>query len=82
MIPYVFKGLFEFGEDVSEEHVVLVDLPDVALLVGQDSQEELSVAVWHVGLRHDDVVARRQSEERDDLPRHRMVRHVQRLLSL
>ena len=77
---HVFEALLELGEDVPEEHVVLVDLPDVALLVGEDAQEELAVAVGHVGLRHHDVVARRQREERHHLARHRVVRHVQRLL--
>ena len=77
---HVFEALLELCEDVPEEHVVLVDLPDVALLVGEDAQEELAVAVGHVGLRHHDVVARRQSEERHHFARHRVVGHVQRLL--
>ena len=77
---HVFKALLELCEDVPEEHVVLVDLPNIALLVGEDPEEELAVAVRHVGLRHDDVVARRQREERHHFARHRVVRHVERLL--
>lgn len=52
-------------------------LPNVGVLVGENPEQELPVAVGDIGLRHDDVVARRQREERDDLSRDAVVRHVE-----
>ena len=55
-------------------------LPDVAVLVSEDPEKEFALTMRHAGLRDDNVVAWRKSEERHHLPSHRMVRHVQRFL--
>ncbi len=51
-------------------------LPNVGLLVGEDSEQEFSVAVGHVRLRHDDVVAGGKGEERHHLARDAVIRNV------
>jgi hypothetical protein len=55
-------------------------LPDVAVFVSEDPEKEFALTMRDAGLRDDNVIAWRQSEERHHLPGHRMVRHVQRFL--
>ena len=56
--------------------------PNVTLLVSENSEEELSITVRDVGLRHHNVFSRRQREECHHLSGNRVIRHVKRLLKI
>ena len=45
-------------------------LPNVAVLVGKDAQEEFTLAVGDASLRDNHVVSRRQCKERHHFPCH------------
>ena len=79
-VTHVFESLLKLCQHIPEEHVVLVHLPDVALLIRQYSKKEFPVAVGDVGLGDDDVVAGGEGEEGHHLAGDGVVRHVQRLL--
>ena len=81
-ITHIFETVFKLSEDVPDQHVVLVHLPDVALLVREDPQQELAITVRNVGLGHYNVLSRWKSKECHHLPGHRVIGHIQRFLRI
>lgn len=75
-----FQYLFSVLQKRIKEDKCFYYVPNIAVLVGEDAQEELALAVGDSRLRHDDVIARREREERHHFPGHRVVRHIQRFL--
>ena len=55
-------------------------LPNVAVLVGKDAQEEFTLAVGDASLRDNHVVSRRQCKERHHFPCHWVIGYIQRFL--
>lgn len=57
-------------------------LPDVGLLISEDSQQEPGIDVGHGGLWDHHVIPGGEGEERHHLASHRVVGHIQGTLEL
>uniref|UniRef100_A0A182IZJ2 Uncharacterized protein n=1 Tax=Anopheles atroparvus TaxID=41427 RepID=A0A182IZJ2_ANOAO len=78
--PRVDRSLVaKLGRNVVYHQVLLVHLPHVGVLIGEDAQQEPALAVLG-GVRHHDKIARRQRKERRNLAQVRQRRKVERHL--
>lgn len=55
-------------------------LPDVALFISEDSEQELAVAVGYIGLGYHDVIPRGKCKKGDYFSCNRVIGYIQRLL--
>ena len=54
--------------------------PNIAVLVGEDAQQEFALTMGYARLRNDHVITRRQREKSHHFAGNRVIRHVQRFL--
>ena len=76
------RSVIKFVKQSGAVQRMVLNSPNVALLVSEYSEEELSITVRDVGLRHHNVLSRRQCEECHHLSGYRVIRHVKRLLEI